>query len=111
MPALEEEAAYLGHCVYHYDGPECLVHLDDICSIDGLDCIQWTSGARNRPFIEWIDLLKTIQSKGVSLWVPCTTEEIRICHRELRPNMVFYDCRAPSQKAAEETLQWLVTNT
>jgi len=111
LPALEQEAAHLGHCVYHYDGPECLVHLDDICSIPGLDCIQWTTGARNKDFIEWMDLLKEIQAKGTSLWVPCNTENIRIFHRELKHNMVFYDCHAPNQKAGEETLKWLVDNT
>jgi len=111
LPALEEEAAYLGHCVYHYDGPECLVHLDDICSIEGLDCIQWTHGARNKPFIEWMDLLKAIQAKGKSLWIPCNTEDIKVYHRELKPNMLFYDCWAPSERAAEETLEWLTANT
>ena len=111
LPALEEEAAYLEHCVYHYDGPECLVHLNDICSIQGLDCIQWTHGARNKPFIEWLDLLKEIQAKGKSLWIPCNTEELKVFHRELKPNLLFYDCWAPSEQAAEETLQWLVDNT
>ena len=111
VPALEEEAAYLGHCVYHYDGPECLVHLDDICSIDGLDCIQWTTGARNKAFIDWMDLLKEIQAKGTSLWVPCDPESIKVFHRELKPNMVFYDCYARSQQQGEEVLRWLVENT
>ena len=111
LPALEAEAAHLGHCAYHYDGPECLVHLDDICSVKGLDCIQWTTGARNAAFNEWMDLLKTIQSKGVSLWIPCNTEDIKLYHRELKPNMLFYDCWAPSQEAGEETLRWLVENT
>lgn len=111
MPALEEEAAFLGHCVYHFDGPECLVHLNDICSIPGLDCIQWTTGARNKPFIEWLDLLKAIQAKGVSVWVPCTPHDICVYHRELKPNLLFYDCWARSQKEAEETLKWLVSNT
>lgn len=111
LPALEEEAAYLGHCVYHYDGPECLVHLNDICGIRGLDCIQWTTGARNKPFIEWMDLLKEIQAKGVAVWIPCNTEDIKVYHRELKPNLLFYDCWAPSPQAAEETLRWLVQHT
>jgi hypothetical protein len=111
MPALEEEAAFLGHCVYHYDGPECLVHLDDICSVPGLDCIQWTTGARNKPFIEWMDLLKEIQSKGVAVWIPCNTEDIKVYHRELKHDLLFYDCWAPNPQKAEETLEWLVENT
>ncbi|MBI3948092.1 MAG: hypothetical protein HY321_19400 [Armatimonadetes bacterium] len=111
LPALEEEAAYLRHCVYHYDGPECLVHLDDICGIPGLDCIQWVHGARNRPFTEWMDLLKEIQSRRVAVWIPCNTQSIKVFHRELKPNLLFYDCWAPSPQAAEETLDWLRRNT
>ena len=111
MPALEEEAAYLGHCAYHLDGPECLVHLDDLCSIPTLDCIQWTTGARNPHFIEWMDLLKEIQKKGKSLWVPCDCESIKVFHRELDPTKLFYACSAPSRKVGEETLEWLKENT
>lgn len=111
LPALEEEAAYLGHCVYHLDGPECLVHVDDLCGIDHLDCIQWTTGARNKPFIEWLDLLKAIQAKGKSVWVPCTAEDIRIFHRELDPSRAFYVCSAPDQAAGERVLDWLAANT
>jgi len=111
MPALEQETEHLGHCVYHLDGPECLVHLDDLCSIPRLDCIQWTTGARNKPFLEWMDLLKRIQGLGKSVWVPCNWEDIKLYHRELEPNKVFYVCHAPSEKVADQTLQWLVDHT
>ena len=111
LPALEAEAAHLEHCVYHYDGPECLVHLDDICSIKGLDCIQWTTGARNAAFMEWMDLLKQIQAKGKSLWIPCSIEEMKLYHKELKPNQLFYDCYAGSEEEGEAALEWLVRNT
>ena len=111
LPVLEEEAAYLEHCVYHFDGPECLVHLDDICAVRGLDCIQWTTGARNPGFIDWLDLLKEIQARGTSLWIPCDIESMKLFHRELKPDMLFYDCNAPSQKEGEEALRWLADNT
>lgn len=111
MPALEEEAAHLQHCVYHLDGPDCIVHVDDLCSIPGLDCIQWVYGAGNKPFIEWMDLLKYIQSKGTSLWIPCSTEDIKVYHRELDQTKVFYQCYAGSQAEGEQTLKWLVDHT
>jgi len=41
IPALEEEAAYLDHCVYHLDGPAMLPHLEDILGISDIDVIQW----------------------------------------------------------------------
>ena len=111
LPALEEEAAHLGRCLMHYDGPEMLVHLDDACAIPGLECIQWQPGARNGPFIRWMDLLKRIQSNGVAVFVACNIDDLKTYHRELEPHLVFYQCSAPSQKTAEDTLKWLVQNT
>ncbi|MDP7134511.1 MAG: hypothetical protein QF437_28710 [Planctomycetota bacterium] len=111
LPALAEEAAHLGSCLMHYDGPEMLVHLDDVCAIPGLECIQWQPGTRNSPFIGWMDLLKRIQSKGLAVYVPCNTDDIKTYHRELDPHLVFYQCSAPTQKAAEDILKWLVQNT
>jgi len=111
LPALAEEAACLGHCIMHYDGPEMLVHLDDVCAIEGLDGIQWQPGAANKPFVEWMDLLKEIQAKGVAVWVGCAPDQIPTYHRQLKPELVCYVCSASSQKEAEETLQWLAENT
>jgi len=111
LPALEEEAAHLGKCLMHYDGPEMLVHLDDACAIPGLECIQWQPGARNGPFIRWMDLLKRIQSNGVAVFVSCSIEDLKTYHRELDPRLVFYQCSAPTQNEAEDALRWLVQNT
>lgn len=111
LPALEEEAAHLQRCLMHYDGPEMLVHLDDVCAIPGLECIQWQPGARNQPFMDWMDLLKRIQSKGLAVHVPCNTQDIKVYHRELDPTLVYYNCSAPTQAEADATLRWLVDNT
>ena len=111
LPALAEEAAYLGRCIMHYDGPEMLVHLDDICAIEGLECIQWQPGAGNRPFIEWMDLLQEIQSRGVAVYVPCQADAIPVYHRALRPELVCYHCTARSQQEADDALRWLEAHT
>ncbi|MBT3378993.1 MAG: hypothetical protein HN742_22055 [Lentisphaerae bacterium] len=111
LPALAEEAAYLGRCIMHYDGPEMLVHLDDVCTIPELTCIQWQPGARNGPFSRWMELLKRIQAKGVAVYVPCSVNDIKMYHAELDPALVYYQCSAPSQRAADDTLRWLVANT
>jgi len=110
-PALEEEAEYLGHCVYHYDGPDALVHFEEVCSIPRIDCIQWVPGAGGKPFIEWMDLLKAFQARGKSVWVPCSPDTIKVFHRELDPAKVFYVCHAPTQQAGEEVLKWLIEHT
>ena len=63
IPALEEEASFLDHCVLHYDGPEALVHFEDIMAISKIDVIQWVPGDGKPPMFEWMDLLKKIQKQ------------------------------------------------
>ncbi|MGQ9455663.1 MAG: hypothetical protein ACUVT8_06625 [Armatimonadota bacterium] len=112
MPALEEEAAFLGHCCFHLDGPDALVHLDDILSIGNIQVIQWVPGVGNAPLIEWMDLLKYIQNAGKSVYVGCTPTELPIYHKELAPQKVFYGIHGvKSEFEADSIIRWLVNNT
>ena len=111
LPAIDEESGFLDHSVYHYDGRGALKHFDAITGIDPLDGIQWTPSAGDKPMIEWIDLLKRFQSTGKSVFVGCSTEELKVFHRELKPNLVFYRTWARSEGEAEQLLKWLEANT
>ena len=112
LPAIEREAAFLDRCIYHYDGKEALVHLDNILAIRDIDCIQWVPGAGNPRSIEWMDLLKKTQKAGKSLWIfDWTAEEIKRHFRELEPNKVAFSLSVDSQDEAEELLDYLVKNT
>ena len=111
IPALVEEASFLDHSVYHLDGPQALVHLDDIMAIPDIDVIQWVPGAGRGRMIEWMDLLKRIQSGGKGLQIGCTPEEVKRFHRELRPEGVLYHVGAASIQEADELLEWLRHNT
>ncbi len=111
LPALEEETTFLDHSVYHYDGPDALVHFNDLMALKSLDGIQWTPGSGQKPFIEWMDLLKRIQAAGKVLYVSCSLDQLPIYHRELKPEGVFYVTSAPTVEKAEETVKWLVDNT
>ena len=71
-----------------------------ILGIQTLDGIQWTPGSGNKPFIEWMDLLKRMQGAGKCLYIPCSLAELPAYHRELRPEGVFYATSAPSVKLA-----------
>ncbi len=110
-PALVEEARFLDNCCYHLDGPDALVHLDDLLAIEEIDAIQWVPGAGNAPHIEWMDLLKRIQKGGKSLYISASVDEVPVYHRELSPEKVFYDVWAPSQAEADKLLDWLKANT
>jgi len=111
LPALEEEAEFLDHCCFHLDGPDALVHLDDILSIKAIDAVQWVPGAGAKRFVEWIDLLKKIQDAGKALHAPVTPDEMKMLHKELRPEKVFYDVAARSRSEADALLDWLTANT
>ena len=111
IPALEEEASFLDHCVYHYDGPDALVHLDDILGIEDLHVISWVPGAGNPAHRDWIELFQRIQQAGKGLDIHCSIGEIPFFHERLRPERVMYSCWASSQKEADEAIKWLVDHT
>lgn len=112
IPAIAEEAAFLDHCVYHYDGPQALRHLDDILAVPDIDVIQWVPGAGQPRSVEWLDLLKKIQAAGKGLWLfDWTADEIRQYSKELRPEGLCFDLQVGSQAEAEALLDWLKKNT
>ncbi len=112
LPALEEEADFLDHCVYHLDGPGCLPHLDDLLSIKGIDVIQWVSGDGSAPMHEWLDLLRRCQAKGKGLQIyGVDTEIVKRLAGELRPEGVVYCVNADSEAAVDELASWLSRNT
>jgi len=112
IPALAEEAAHLDHCVYHFDGPGALPHFDDICSIRDIDVIQWVQGSGQGRHVNWIDLLKRFQAAGKGLQVCGTTDEVKVLHRELRPEKVLYCVSGVrSVREGEELIRWFERNT
>ena len=41
-PALTEQCEWLDWSLFHLDGEDCLVNLDELLSIPSLDAIEWT---------------------------------------------------------------------
>jgi hypothetical protein len=76
IPALEEEAAFLDHCVYHLDGPGTMPHLDDILAVKDIDVIQWVSGAGQPPMHTWLDVLTRCQKAGKGLQEALLTAQL-----------------------------------
>ncbi|MHB8963690.1 MAG: uroporphyrinogen decarboxylase/cobalamine-independent methonine synthase family protein [Saccharofermentanales bacterium] len=106
IPAIAEEAAYLDHCVYHYDGKGALGHLDDILAIPDIDVIQWVPGDGNPRSIEWMDLLHRIQAAGKGLWIyDWTCDEIIENFRKLSPEGLVFSVGAGSQSEADNLLE------
>jgi 5-methyltetrahydrofolate--homocysteine methyltransferase len=113
IPALEEEASFLDHCVYHLDGPGCLPHLEDILAIGDIDVIQWVPGAGKPLMHEWLDVLKKCQSagKGLQLYDIHDLATVQKIARELQPEGLLYYVEVPSREEALEIIDWLERNT
>lgn len=111
IPALEEEASFLDNCVYHFDGPNALPHLDDILSIKDIDAIQWVPGDGQRPMHEWTDVLKKCLKAGKGLQIyGVSVEQVKRLHKELGPAGIVYCVGAKDWREAEELLKWLEAN-
>ncbi|MCL6519828.1 MAG: hypothetical protein K6T99_08345 [Armatimonadetes bacterium] len=111
LPALIEESEYVVNAVYHYDGPGALIHLEDILSIPKIKVIQWTPGAGNPPLIEWMDLLLECQKAGKGLYLAASPDEVKVFHRNLRPEGIMYDVWVSSKEEGEALIDWLKANT
>ena len=108
IPAIEEEASYLDHCVYHYDGKEALGHLEDILAIPQIDVIQWVPGDGNPRSIAWMELLHKIQKAGKGLWIfDWTVEEIKHNFKQLKPEGLVFSVSAESENEADKLLTYV----
>jgi len=112
IPALEEEAAFLDHTIYHLDGPGALVHLDDILAIDDIDAMQWVSGAGQPPMHTWLDVLTKCQKAGKGLQIyGVGIDEAKALHRKLDPKGVVYCVGAKTAEEIDGFCAWLERNT
>ncbi len=111
IPALEEEAGFLDHCVYHLDGPDALVHLDDILAIDAIDVIQWVSGAGQKSMHLWTDVLQKCRDAGKGLVLyPPDLDAVKELHRAFGPERMAYQVGGTRQQV-EEIMNWLEKNS
>ena len=111
LPALEEEAATVRHVIYHWDGPEALVHADALIASPLLHTLSYVPGAGHGSCADYADLYRRVQAggKGVEVWG--SFEELQRLHRELRPEKVIYKTSADSPGEGERILEWFRRNT
>ena len=111
LPALEEEAAIARHVIYHWDGPGALVHTADLVASKGLHSLSYVPGAGHGSHLDNIEILKRVQAGGRAVQAWASPEEVKIMHRQLKPELVFYCTWAKSPAEADELLDWLVQHT
>lgn len=110
LPALEEEAGIVKHPVYHWDGPGALTHTDAL--IDStIHTLSFLPGTGNGASLDYLDLLKHIQSRGKAIHAGGTVDELKQLHRELDPAKVVYFTSVATPAESEQLMAWFVKNT
>jgi 5-methyltetrahydrofolate--homocysteine methyltransferase len=111
LPTLVDEAQYLDRSCFHLDGPDALIHLDDLLAVRELDAFQWVSGAGNPRPIEWPEVLHRIQKAGKIIILHLSAGEVKRIHGEYDPALLVYDVKTDSLEEGMELLDWLEDNT
>jgi hypothetical protein len=71
VPALTEQCEWLDYSMYHLDGTQAIIHLDQLLEIEPLDAIEWTpqAGRPDGGDPVWYDLYRRILAGGKSVQV------------------------------------------
>ena len=108
LPYVEQEVSFLDRSLYHLDGKDALVHLDNLLAVEGIHTFQWVPGDGAPRSIEWMELLHKIQAAGKSLWIyDWTPEEIMLHFKELDPAKVVFSTSCATEDDAERLLAYL----
>lgn len=104
MPHLAREMGFFKKGIFHLDGPDQLVHVDQLLEIPNLHAIQWVPG----PLLDHMDdisleLYKKIISKGkkviLSGFIP-DAEHLDRLFKKFPPEMFFITCWAKDYQQA-----------
>lgn len=103
VPLLAERASFADHAVFHLDGPGALKHLDTLLAVEEIGFVQWEPGAGSGGILDWLPLLRKIQSAGKGLYVgggPHCTGLAKSLLKELRPEGLMIPVRAETEDEA-----------
>jgi hypothetical protein len=104
-PMVEELSAWLNKPMYHLDGPGAIRHLDALLSILDLGGIQWVPGAGAPPPIEWMPVLKKIQSAGKRLHIEVAPSDVEKAIKCLKPEGLFLSVSCDTKEEAMKVLR------
>jgi 5-methyltetrahydrofolate--homocysteine methyltransferase len=71
VPSLIVQASRLDNVIFHLDGPECICHVDALMEIEGINALQWTSGAAHPDGTDerWFPIYDKVIKAGKGLWL------------------------------------------
>jgi len=105
LPYVQKEARLLDACIYHLDGPGAIRHLLPICTVQEMHVVQWVPGDGSPPQVQWLELLRQIQSLGKGLWLyGQPREQLEMMHR-LKPEGCMYNVAVKDREEADAFLR------
>ncbi len=106
LPEIEELAGAVTNCFYHLDGPGAIRHLEKICRVPNIKCIQWVPGAGQAGgALHWLNLYKRIQAMGKAVYAGVGAGELETVIRELDPRKILIQTGGRSKAEAEGLLK------
>jgi len=109
MPSLRRASDFLDHSIFHLDGPEQIVHLDQLLSVERIDGIQWVPGDGKPPVFDktWFPMYEKIQAAGKCLVLHGFNhiEDILFVTKNLSPKGLWLYIWLGSEAEAEELLK------
>jgi len=107
LPDLAAQFAFLDHGIYHWDGPDAVVHLDALLELEDLHAIQWVPGAGAPEPIEWVPLLRKVQDAGKGLVLHLQAKDVPRALREFRPEGLLMKTSCTSEEEARDLLRYV----
>jgi hypothetical protein len=77
LPLIQHEVEGIEHNIFHLDGKGVARHVDLVLQMKEINAVQWVQGmGKDTPIMQWIPLLKKIQSAGKSLVIDLQVDEL-----------------------------------
>ena len=107
LPDLAAQFAFLEHSIYHWDGPDAVVHLDALLELEDLDALQWVPGDGAPPAVEWSPMLRKVQEAGKGIVFSIAAKDVPRALRELRPEGLLMKVWCASEEEGRDLLRYL----
>ena len=109
MPSLRRISDFLDHSIFHWDGPDQIVHLDQLLSLERVDGIQWVPGDGVAPVWDdqWFPLYENIQAANKCLvlhGISSVEHALKLCN-ELSPKGLWLNVELKTESEAEQLLE------
>lgn len=106
LPVLQAEVKPMAHNIFHLDGKDVARHLDIILEVPEIDAIQWVQGVGDdKPIMQWVPLIKRIQSVGKSVVVDLDKSELEEFISVMKPEGLLLCIDSRDEEEEREILK------